>query len=112
MLHTALKDHLRLPDTRAVRTALEVAAIPSRAGVRSGVGAAAVNSAGVHTDDFPPLPPAQEAPMGDGVVAGQAPNNNTNNAGERSGKRVRVVRTDAGLTVFDLTDAGRTDLTK
>ncbi|WP_030672350.1 hypothetical protein [Streptomyces sp. NRRL B-1347] len=69
VLHTTLRDHLALPDTRALKRVLERDQIPSRPGVR----AAAGNGPGVHRDDFPPLPPLQEPPQGTGVVAGQQP---------------------------------------
>ncbi|WP_199570571.1 hypothetical protein [Streptomyces murinus] len=78
VLHTALQRRLRLPDTRAVKRVLDEVGIPYRTGVR----AAAGNGPGVHTDDFPPLPPAQGSPQGDGVVAGQTANANANNGAD------------------------------
>ncbi|GGZ23612.1 hypothetical protein GCM10010387_16010 [Streptomyces inusitatus] len=75
VLHTTLRAHLSLPDTRAVKGLLDEAGIPYRAGVRSPAG----NGPGIHHHDFPPLPPAQDPPQGDVVVAGQAANTNTNN---------------------------------
>ncbi|AIV35579.1 hypothetical protein [Streptomyces sp. CCM_MD2014] len=82
VLDTALRDRLRYPSTRAVREALDAAGIPHREGVRAVGG----NGPGVHRLDFPPLPPSQEGPPGDGVVAGHDANNNANNTGEGSGK--------------------------
>ncbi|MCM1964878.1 hypothetical protein [Streptomyces sp. G1] len=69
VLLTTLRDHLSLPSTRALTEALAEAGIRWREGVRSPAG----NSRGIHRADAPPLPPAQETPMGSGVGAGQGP---------------------------------------
>lgn len=69
VLHTTLARRLQLPHTRAVKAVLDEAEIAYRPGVRSVEG----NGPGVHRDDFPPLPPAREAPQGAGVVAGKEP---------------------------------------
>lgn len=90
VLHTALRDRLRYPSTRAVREALEAAHIPSRSGVRAVGG----NGPGVHRRDIPPLPPPREGSPGSGVVAGQGANNNANNAGEGSGEGLGVEGSD------------------
>ncbi|WP_284576733.1 hypothetical protein [Streptomyces sp. 2P-4] len=86
VLHTTLRAHLSLPDTRAVKRLLDEAGITYRNGVRSPAG----NGPGTHHHDFPPLPPSQGSPQGAGVVAGQpANNNNANiaNAPEEGGDR-------------------------
>ncbi|MBT2492361.1 hypothetical protein J7E96_28395 [Streptomyces sp. ISL-96] len=76
VLHTTLRDHLRVADTRTVKRLLDEAGITYRNGVRSPAG----NGPGTHHQDFPPLPSSQEDPQGVGVVAGQNANTNTNNA--------------------------------
>ncbi|MEW2631628.1 hypothetical protein AB0903_08205 [Streptomyces sp. NPDC048389] len=76
VLHTTLRDHLRVADTRTVKRLLDEAGITYRNGVRSPAG----NGPGTHHQDFPPLPSSQEDPQGVGVVAGQGANTNTNNA--------------------------------
>jgi hypothetical protein len=91
-LHTALRDHLRYPSTRAARAALERAGIPSRSGVRAVGG----NGAGVHRLDFPPLPPSREGSPGSGVAAGQGANNNGNNTGGASGEGLAVEGSNPG----------------
>ncbi|MCF3960303.1 hypothetical protein [Streptomyces fuscigenes] len=107
VLHTALRDHLRYPSTRALREALETAGIPSRAGVRSMRG----NGPGVHRSDVPQLPGPQEAPAASGVVAGQEPTPTTTTAEGTSEEGVRVVRTDyGGVTYFDLSERNRFEL--
>ncbi|MET9819593.1 hypothetical protein [Streptomyces sp. NPDC006355] len=78
VLHTALRDHLRYPSTRAVREALEAANIPSRSGVRAVGG----NGPGVHRADIPPLPPSQEGDQESPLSQVTATNNNANNTGE------------------------------
>ncbi|WP_432001582.1 hypothetical protein [Streptomyces sioyaensis] len=76
VLLTTLRDHLSLPDTRAVRRVLGEGRITVRDGVRAETG----NGPGVHRHDFPPLPPRQDPPQGSGVVAGEGANANANNA--------------------------------
>lgn len=90
VLHTALRDRLRYPSTRAVREALEAAHIPSRSGVRAVGG----NGPGVHRRDIPPLPPPQEGPPGSGVVAGQGPTTTPTTRGEGSGEGLGVDGSD------------------
>ncbi|MFB7496052.1 hypothetical protein ACFC09_15395 [Streptomyces sp. NPDC056161] len=90
VLHTALRDRLRYPSTRAAREALDAANIPSRPGVRAAGG----NGPGVHRRDIPPLRPLQEEAPGPDVVAGQAANNNANNTGEEPGKGLAVEGND------------------
>ncbi|MGV2914587.1 hypothetical protein [Streptomyces alfalfae] len=90
VLHTALRDHLRYPSTRAAREALDAAHIPSRPGVRAEGG----NGPGVHRMNIPPLPPSQEGAPGSGVVAGQHANNNANNIGEGSREGLAVDNND------------------
>ncbi|WP_158688555.1 hypothetical protein [Streptomyces pseudogriseolus] len=72
VLLTALRDRLRLPDTKAVREVLAQHSIPTRPGVRTQAG----NGPGVHRDDFPAPPPSPAAPPVGDVVAGQRTNNN------------------------------------
>ncbi|MDH6226227.1 hypothetical protein [Streptomyces sp. MJP52] len=74
VLLTRIQQALALPDTRAVRTLLDEAGIPTRKGVRTAAG----NGPGVHRADLPPLP-QPGAPVGV-VAAGQTANTNTNNA--------------------------------
>lgn len=64
------------------------------------------SAAGLSGDQAPPLPPGTPLP---GVVgAGQrADDNDDDTSGEGPGEGVRVVRTDAGLTVYDLADTHR-----
>ncbi|WP_019548588.1 hypothetical protein [Streptomyces sulphureus] len=76
VLLTTLRQHLSLPDTRAVRRVLGECSITIRTGVRAEAG----NGPGVHRDDVPPLPSPQGSPQGPGVVAGQTANANANNA--------------------------------
>ncbi|MFI0827234.1 hypothetical protein ACH4Q7_22575 [Streptomyces roseolus] len=80
VLHTALRDHLSLPDTRAVKRLLDGAGIPHKPGVRTPAG----NGPGTHRQDFPAPPPAQGSPQGAGVVAGQMPTTNNNNSANAS----------------------------
>lgn len=86
VLHTALRDRLRYPSTRAVREALEAAHIPSRSGVRAVGG----NGPGVHRRDIPPLPPPREGSPGRSLSQVNAANNNANNGGEGSGEGLAV----------------------
>jgi hypothetical protein len=76
VLLTALRQHLSLPHTRAVREVLGEAGIRVREGVRTPAG----NGPGIHTDDFPPQPPSPDLYQGEAVVAGQSANNNNANA--------------------------------
>ncbi|MEW2147768.1 hypothetical protein AB0909_00780 [Streptomyces albidoflavus] len=86
--HTAaLAAHMKLSAER-VRAALKAAGIPAGGQVRMG----GVPSTGIKAADFPPLPPSGEGAPGPVVVAGQASNNNSNNA-------PRVV-TREGMTII------------
>ncbi|MFK0063393.1 hypothetical protein ACIQTN_29710 [Streptomyces werraensis] len=76
VLLTTLRQHLSLPHTRAVREVLGGAGIRVREGVRTPGG----NGPGVHTHDFPPLPPSPGPSPGDVVCAGESTNNNNANA--------------------------------
>lgn len=89
-LHTALRDRLRYPSTRAVREALEAAGITSRPGVRAVGG----NGAGVHRADFPPLPPPREGAPGADVVAGQEPTTTATTSEEGPGEGLAVDDSD------------------
>ncbi|MFI0031345.1 hypothetical protein ACH4M8_18835 [Streptomyces albidoflavus] len=87
-VHTAaLAAHMKLSAER-VRAALKAAGIPAGGQVRMG----GVPSTGIKAADFPPLPPSGEGAPGPVVVAGQASNNNSNNA-------PRVV-TREGMTII------------
>ncbi|MFE3378762.1 hypothetical protein [Streptomyces anulatus] len=82
VLHTALAQHLALPDTRALKRVLDGAGIPYREGVRTPVG----NGPGTHHEDIPPLPFPQGSPQGGGVAAGQSANANANNTANAPGE--------------------------
>ncbi|PAX92682.1 hypothetical protein CLM85_31175 [Streptomyces albidoflavus] len=87
-VHTAaLAAHMKLPAER-VRAALKAAGIPAGGQVRMG----GVPSTGIKAADFPPLPPSGEGAPEPVVVAGQASNNDSNNA-------PRVV-TREGMTII------------
>ncbi|MDH6489619.1 hypothetical protein [Streptomyces sp. SAI-127] len=75
VLLTTLRQHLSQPHTRAVREVLGAAGIRVREGVRTPGG----NGPGVHTHDFPPLPPSPDPSPGDVVCAGESTNNNNAN---------------------------------
>lgn len=92
VLHTALRDHLRYPSTRAVREALDAAGIPRRDGVRAVGG----NGPGVHRADIPPLPPSQEGAPETALSQVTATNNNANNTGEGPEKGLAVEGNDQG----------------
>jgi hypothetical protein len=94
VLLTALRDELKLPDTKTVKQLLDEARIPWRAGVRTRAG----NGPGVHREDLPPLP--SPAPSG-GVGAGEDANANANNA-----PKVEALGL-AGKVVKDGSEAGR-----
>ncbi|WP_413808158.1 hypothetical protein [Streptomyces sp. OE57] len=106
VLHTALRDRLRYPSTRAVREALEAANIPSRPGVRAVGG----NGPGVNRRDFPPLPPPREGSPGSGVVAGQQPTTTPTTLGEGPREGLDAEGSDPGRAyTFDVipdTDRG------
>ncbi|QPL14129.1 hypothetical protein QEH48_gp100 [Streptomyces phage TurkishDelight] len=91
-LHTALRDRLRYPSTRAVREALEAAGITSRPGVRAVGG----NGAGVHRADFPPLPPPREGSPGSDVAAGQEPTTTPTTPEEEPGEGLAVGDSEPG----------------
>lgn len=104
VLHTALRDRLRYPSTRAAREALDAANIPSRPGVRAVGG----NGPGVHHRDIPPLPPSREGSPGDSESAGQDANNNANNTGEEARKGLGVERSDYPFDVLPDPERGPT----
>lgn len=86
VLLTALRQHLSLPHTRAVREALDGAGIRVREGVRTPAG----TGPGVHIHDFPPPPPSP-GPTPESVVgAGQSANNNIANTGSEPKKGLRA----------------------
>ncbi|MGX1301388.1 hypothetical protein RKD35_002876 [Streptomyces albogriseolus] len=86
VLLTTLRQHLSLPHTRAVREVLGGAGIRVREGVRTPGG----NGPGVHTHDFPPLPPSPDPSPGDVVCAGESTNNNNANAESGPQKGLRA----------------------
>ncbi|RZE89176.1 hypothetical protein [Streptomyces sp. SCA2-2] len=94
--HTAaVATHMELPAER-VRAALREAGIPISGGVRMRGSV----STGVRAADIPPLSPAEANTPAPVVVAGQASNNNSNNA-------VRVKHGEGTVTVYDLADTHR-----
>ncbi|NUV31947.1 hypothetical protein [Streptomyces odorifer] len=95
-VHTAaLATHMKLPAER-VRAALKAAGIPAGGQVRMG----GVPSTGIKAADFPPLPPSGEGAPEPVVVAGQASNNNSNNA-------PRVVTREGMTIIHDPADTHR-----
>ncbi|MEW2068410.1 hypothetical protein [Streptomyces sp. NPDC007346] len=90
VLHTALAQHLSLPDTRALKRALDGAGIPYREGVRTPAG----NGPGTHHEDIPPLPSPQSPPQGGSVVAGQSANANANNTANAPGEELSAQGTE------------------
>ncbi|MFF5615386.1 hypothetical protein ACFY7B_20935 [Streptomyces albidoflavus] len=95
-VHTAaLATHLGLPAER-VRAALKAAGIPAGGQVRMG----GVPSTGIKAAHFPPLSPSEEGVPEPVVVAGQASNNDSNNA-------PRIVRGEGTVTVYDPADTHR-----
>ena len=88
VLLTALRDELKLPDTKAVKALLGQADIPWRAGVRTRAG----NGPGVHRDDIAALSPSPGDGPGGGVVAGEDANTNANNT--------PVVERREGMTII------------
>ncbi|WP_075737525.1 hypothetical protein [Streptomyces acidiscabies] len=100
---SALAEYLTAPADR-VRAALTEVGIPISGAVRMKGRPVAV-SPGVKREDFPPLPPLdQEGPPG-GVLACNNNSNNSDGEGPREG--LRVERTDAGITIYDLADTHR-----
>lgn len=76
VLLTRLREAADLPDTKAVRTLLDEAGIPVRAGVRTPGG----NGPGVHADDIPtPSPTTSDPSPGRCLCSSEAANANTNN---------------------------------
>ncbi|MDX3634315.1 hypothetical protein PV728_29440 [Streptomyces europaeiscabiei] len=96
VLLTALRDHLTLPDTKAVKALLDEAEIPYKA-VRTPDG----NGPGVHVKDIPPTPsPAPDA-HDERCCCRSDDNNNADNTPDgdpRKGTRVEAIG-DGGLLV-------------
>ena len=90
VLLTRLRDDLGAADTKPVRTLLDTAGIPVRAGVRTRAG----NGPGVHTDDIPTPPPT---PV-EGCCCRSDANANTNSGAERG--------TEEGLRVERIGQSG------
>ena len=100
VLLTRLRDHLQLPDTKAVKGLLDEAGIPWKAGrTREG------NGPSVRREAIPPAPsPVVADGHGEGCCCRSGGNGNGDNGpdgGERSG--IRVERRDGGLVIYDLT---------
>ncbi|MDX2647926.1 hypothetical protein PV341_31025 [Streptomyces sp. PA03-1a] len=76
VLFTTLRDHLKVPSTKAVKALLKEAGIHSRPGVRAVAG----NGPGIHRKDFPSCPSFEGVALGGDVVAGEEPTANANNA--------------------------------
>lgn len=96
-----LAEHLRVT-TDAVRAAAAGMGWPVKDVRQEGRS----SSAGLRWDECPPPPPVT---LPSGVVgAGQLADDNDDDSGERGpGEGLRVVHTDAGLTVYDLADTHR-----
>ncbi|MFI1287443.1 hypothetical protein ACH4VM_02845 [Streptomyces sp. NPDC020792] len=105
VLLTALRDHLKLPGTKAVRGLLDAAGIRVRAGVRTRMG----NGPGVHQDDIPAPSPTESGAHDPGCCCRSGNNTNANNAPEdpsQKGLRVEPIG-HAGAIVRDPADATR-----
>lgn len=99
VLLTVLRDDLKLPDTKAVKTLLKAEGIPWK-GVRTREG----NGPAVHRDAIPPTPSPTAADLhSERCCCRSGDNANSNNGhGEGSEEGLRVERTDTGYTVYDL----------
>ncbi|MBD9703394.1 hypothetical protein IHE56_15150 [Streptomyces sp. ID01-12c] len=101
VLLTALRNHLKLPDTKAVKALLDEAEIPYKA-VRTPDG----NGPGVHVKDIPPTPsPAPDA-HDERCCCRSDDNNNADNTPDgapRKGTRVEAIG-DGGRLVSHLAD--------
>ncbi|MEV8042444.1 hypothetical protein AB0P02_01185 [Streptomyces griseoluteus] len=104
VLLTVLRDHLKLPDTKAVKALLDAEGIPWKPSrTREGNGPA------VRKEAIPPAPsPAPSDAHGHGCCCRSGDNDNDNNAGgEGVREGVRVVRNQTGVTIYDLADNER-----
>ena len=104
VLLTALRDHLKLPDTKAVKALLDEAGIPHKA-VRTPTG----NGPGVHNADIPPAPSPAGQPHDERCCCRSGDNANANNAtgeGAEEGFRVVPIGND-GRIVYDPADTNR-----
>jgi len=105
VLLTHLRDHLGLPDTKAVKRLLDADSIPWK-GVRTSHG----NGPGVHKNDIPPAPSPYAADShGEGCCCRSGDNANTNNSPEEEpeeGLHVEAIG-QAGTLVHDPTEASR-----
>ncbi|MFI9824442.1 hypothetical protein ACIHFC_28920 [Streptomyces sp. NPDC052013] len=104
VLLTRLRDDLKLPNTKAVKTLLKAAGIPWKA-VRTREG----NGPAVHRDAIPPAPsPLAADAHAPGCCCRSGDNANSNNSsGELGEKGIRVERTDGGLIIHDLSETHR-----
>ncbi|MGW4728878.1 hypothetical protein ACWEQC_06805 [Streptomyces shenzhenensis] len=104
VLLTALRDDLKLPDTKVVKQLLDAAGIPWKA-VRTREG----NGPAVHRDAIPPAAPSPIANAhGSGCCCRSDDNDNTNNSGEGTPREgIRVERTDGELIIRDLYSSDR-----
>ncbi|MER6431577.1 hypothetical protein ABT272_28180 [Streptomyces sp900105245] len=104
VLLTVLRDHLQLPDTKAVKALLEAEGIEWKASrTRKGNGPAVRREAIPAT----PSPVADEA-HGERCCCRSGDNDNGNNSDrEGAGKGIRVERTEGGLIIYDDTDPHR-----
>jgi hypothetical protein len=96
VLLTRLQSAAGLPDTKAVRALLDAAGIRVRTGVRAG----GKNGPGVHQDDIPAPPPADDAAPSGRCLCSSGANANTNNGPS-------VERREWGVTITDPTDQNR-----
>lgn len=96
-LLTALRQPLRVADTKAVKEVLAGAGIRVRPGVRTAAG----NGPGVHRDDVPTTSPAEETPDGERCLPSSTANNNTNSA-------LRVESREGMTIINDPADRHRT----
>lgn len=103
VLLTRLRDDLKLPDTKAVKSLLNEAGIPWKPSrTREGNGPA------VRKEAIPPAPsPTVGDAHGDGCCRSGDNGNDNNGGGEEGGKGVRVKRTNGGLIIYDLADEHR-----
>ena len=104
VLLTRLRDDLKLPDTKVVKTLLDEAGIQWKA-VRTKGG----NGPGVHKNDIPTVAPSPVADgHGNGCCCRSDDNNNGDNArNDTLGEGIRVERTDSGLIIRALDEPTR-----
>ncbi|MFD7884077.1 hypothetical protein ACFV3N_16760 [Streptomyces bauhiniae] len=104
VLLTVLRDHLRLPDTKAVKALLDAEGIPWKPSrTREGNGPA------VRKEAIPPAPSLDASDThGGGCCCRSGDNDNDNNTGGGGSREgVRVVRSQTGVTIYDLADTER-----